>query len=39
MSLGLPTSGDDCRQFATTSLPGAYADAGIGVVETGLAED
>jgi len=33
-ALGLPTSGDDCRPVVTVFLPGAFAGAGIGVVET-----
>jgi len=37
--LGPPTIGDDCRPFATASLPGACAGAGIGAVETDPAED
>jgi len=38
MALDPPTSDDDCRPIVVTSLLEAFADAGIGDVETGLAE-
>ena len=38
-ALGLPISGDDYRPVVIAFLPGAFAGAGIGAVETGPAGD
>jgi len=38
MVLDPPTNGDGCRPIAVISLLEAFADAGIGDVEIGLAE-